>query len=70
MSNAASGALIVECFMVGTDSETKIARRLGGQLRQNAPEDLSEVRASVDEIRSMLTWCDRSERFCDGQWGM
>ena len=26
-------------------------------------------RASLDEIRTMLTWCDRGERFADGHWG-
>lgn len=25
--------------------------------------------ASLDEIRIMLTWCVRGERFCDGHWG-
>ena len=26
-------------------------------------------RASLDEIRTMLTYCVRGERFCDGRWG-
>ena len=26
------------------------------------------ARASLDEIRAMLTWCVRGERFCDGHW--
>ncbi|MEI2789718.1 MAG: DUF6508 domain-containing protein [Steroidobacteraceae bacterium] len=26
-------------------------------------------RASLDEIRTMLTYCVRGERFCDGHWG-
>jgi len=25
--------------------------------------------ASLDEIRAMLTFCVRGERFCDGHWG-
>lgn len=25
-------------------------------------------RASLDQIRTMLTWCVRGERFCDGHW--
>jgi hypothetical protein len=24
--------------------------------------------ASLDQIRTMLTWCVRGERFCDGHW--
>ena len=24
--------------------------------------------ASLDDIRTMLTWCVRGERFCDGHW--
>ena len=24
--------------------------------------------ASLDEVRTMLTWCTRGERFCDGHW--
>ncbi len=32
-------------------------------------EDLARVRrASLDEIRTMLTYCVRGERFCDGHW--
>jgi len=32
-------------------------------------EDEARVRnASLDEIRIMLTWCVRGERFCDGHW--
>ncbi len=26
-------------------------------------------RASLDEIKTMLTYCVRGERFCDGHWG-
>ena len=26
-------------------------------------------RASIDEIKTMLTYCVRGERFCDGHWG-
>jgi hypothetical protein len=26
-------------------------------------------RASIDQIRTMLTYCVRGERFCDGHWG-
>ena len=25
--------------------------------------------ASLSEIKTMLTWCVRGERFCDGHWG-
>jgi hypothetical protein len=25
-------------------------------------------RASLEELRTMLTWCVRGERFCDGHW--
>ena len=25
--------------------------------------------ATLQEIKSMLTWCVRGERFCDGHWG-
>lgn len=25
--------------------------------------------ASLDEVRTMLTYCVRGERFCDGHWG-
>jgi uncharacterized protein DUF6508 len=25
--------------------------------------------ASLDQVRTMLTWCVRGERFCDGLWG-
>lgn len=25
-------------------------------------------RASLEEVRTMLTWCVRGERFCDGHW--
>lgn len=25
--------------------------------------------ATLEEIKSMLTWCVRGERFCDGHWG-
>lgn len=25
--------------------------------------------ASLAQIRTMLTWCVRGERFCDGHWG-
>jgi hypothetical protein len=33
-------------------------------------EDQALVRqASLDEIRTMLTYCVRGERFCDGHWG-
>jgi len=26
-------------------------------------------RASIDEIKTMLTYCVRGERFCEGHWG-
>lgn len=26
-------------------------------------------RASLDQIKTMLTYCVRGERFCDGHWG-
>ena len=33
-------------------------------------EDQSLVRrAGIDEIKTMLTYCVRGERFCDGHWG-
>ena len=33
-------------------------------------EDHALVRqASLDEIKTMLTYCVRGERFCDGHWG-
>lgn len=33
-------------------------------------EDQDRVRrASLGEIKSMLTYCVRGERFCDGHWG-
>lgn len=32
-------------------------------------EDPSFVaRASLDEVKTMLTWCIRGERFCSGHW--
>lgn len=27
------------------------------------------ARATLEEIKAMLTWCMRGERFCDGHWG-
>ena len=41
------------------------------------PAEIGEVirdpvrvaKASLDQIKSMLTWCVRGERFCDGHWG-
>jgi hypothetical protein len=27
------------------------------------------LRASINEIKTMLTYCVRGERFCDGHWG-
>ena len=27
------------------------------------------ARATLEEIKTMLTWCVRGERFCDGHWG-
>jgi hypothetical protein len=31
-------------------------------------DDLFMAEASLDQVRSMLTWCVRGERFCDGHW--
>ncbi|MDF1563090.1 MAG: DUF6508 domain-containing protein [Deltaproteobacteria bacterium] len=32
--------------------------------------DLERVgRATLEEVRSMITFCVRGERFCDGHWG-
>lgn len=31
--------------------------------------DAAVGRASLDEIKTMLTFCVRGERFCDGHWG-
>lgn len=32
-------------------------------------EDRALVRqASLDQVRAMLTYCVRGQRFCDGQW--
>ena len=36
----------------------------GAMVRDLAPYTSS----SVDEVRTMLTWCTRGERFCDGHW--
>ena len=40
---------------------------------KNTPELLQEPGyiegASLDEIKSVLTFCVRGERFCDGHWG-
>jgi len=41
------------------------------------PPDISQMirdegrvaQADLAEIKSMLTWCVRGERFCDGHWG-
>jgi hypothetical protein len=33
-------------------------------------KDDTKVRsATIDQIKTMLTWCVRGERFCDGHWG-
>jgi len=33
-------------------------------------EDVEFVRsADLDQVKTMLTWCVRGERFCDGHWG-
>src|SRR5271154_6011387 len=39
-------------------------RDAGAMVRNLAPY----THASLDEIRTMLTWCTRGERFCDGHW--
>ena len=31
--------------------------------------DAAIARASLDQIKSLLTYCVRGERFCDGHWG-
>jgi Family of unknown function (DUF6508) len=36
----------------------------GKKVRDLAPY----TNASLDEVRTMLTWCTRGERFCDGHW--
>ncbi len=32
-------------------------------------DDAAVSGADLDQIRSMLTYCERGERFCDGHWG-
>lgn len=32
-------------------------------------DPLRVANATLDQIKSMLTWCVRGERFCDGHWG-
>lgn len=44
----------------------------GRYLQRDAGEMLGDpervANASLDEVRLMLTWCVRGERFCDGHW--
>ena len=32
-------------------------------------DDTKIGNATLDQVRGMLTWCVRGERFCDGLWG-
>lgn len=32
-------------------------------------DDTSIQSASIDQVKTMLTYCARGERFCDGHWG-
>ena len=32
-------------------------------------DDTFIEKASLDQVKSMLTWCVRGERFCTGHWG-
>lgn len=44
----------------------------GGYLQSDAVDRIGDEgfveNASLDEILSMLAWCVRGERFCDGHW--
>jgi len=50
-----------ECWNDGDCVPVDAGRLLEGEQRVR--------RAGVDEIRTMLTYCVRGERFCDGHWG-
>jgi len=54
-------AVAGECW---TDYEY-ISKRIGKVIRD--PQRVA--RATLEEIKTMLTWCVRGERFCDGHWG-
>lgn len=53
-------AASARCWMDGRYLQSEAVDRIGD-------EDFVG-NASLDEIRSMLTWCVRGERFCDGHW--
>jgi hypothetical protein len=41
-----------------------VSKDIGDMIRD--PQRVA--RATLQEIKSMLTWCVRGERFCDGHW--
>ncbi len=56
------GAIILRCL------EKEKAKRY--QKMAEILEDLDRIEsASLDEVKTLLTYCVRGERFCDGHWG-
>jgi hypothetical protein len=39
-----------------------------GEVAKQLQDDQAIAKASLEELRSLLTYCNRAERFCNGAW--
>lgn len=61
---------VVSAFFAAVSKECWLDYAYDGNRAAALLADAEAVRnATLDEIKTMLTYCLRGERFCDGHWG-
>ena len=59
---------VIEFFKVASKECWSDYDYLSKNNKQMLTEDGFVESANIDQIKTMLTFCQRGERFCDGQW--
>lgn len=60
---------VVEFFRLAAQPWWRDGGYAGKPAAEMIRDDASIAAASLDEIKALLTFCVRGERFCDGLWG-